>query len=257
MDRDDHATFHAVREVSLAAPAFNEAENLDALVEGWIEHLRSIPWLERFEIVICNDGSRDRTGAVLDELATRHAEVHPTGFARNQGAAAALSRAISCTSLDWVLLLDSDGQFPIQNLGKMVEAVTKARRPAAIGVRLVKADAAFARFGSWTSGQLCNLFHGTRYRDFNCALKLVRGPLLRALCLEAKGLNYSAEVTSKLLERGVQSIEVEIEHQPRTHGKSSVAGMKAALSRFLFVLYIGMRQLLLKLQVLQRPADEQ
>jgi dolichol-phosphate mannosyltransferase len=257
MDRDDRSTMYTVREVSLAAPAYNEAENLEALVEGWIEHLRSIPWLERFEIVICNDGSRDRTGALLDELATRFPEVRPTGFARNQGAAAALGRAISCTRLDWVLLLDSDGQFPIHNLRRMVEAVTTARLPAAIGVRLVKADTAFARFGSWASGQLCNLFHGTHYRDFNCAFKLVHGPLLRALCLEAKGLNYSAEVTSKLLERGVKSIEVEIEHRPRSHGKSSVAGMRAALGRFLFVLYIGMRQLLLKLQVLQRPADGQ
>ena len=75
----------------------------------------------------------------------------------------------------------------------------------------------------------------------------------RGLHLEAKGLNYSGEVMSKLLERGVRLSEVEVTHSKRTHGVSSAKALKGARDRFLFVMYIGLRQLLLRTHVLQRP----
>ena len=221
-------------------------------MESWVTFLNGLPGMERFEIVVCNDGSRDRTGEILDDLARRHPQVRPIHSAANQGAAVALTRAIAGTTLGWVLLIDSDGQFPIENLPGMALALASAGGQAAIGVRPSKQDSAFARFGSWSSGALCNLFHGTRYRDFNSAFKLVDGPLLRAIPLEAKGLNYSTEVTSRLLERGVSLAEVAIEHRPRIAGKSSLKLFRGARDRMLFVLFIGVRQLLLNLQILQR-----
>ena len=72
-----------------------------------------------------------------------------------------------------------------------------------------------------------------------------------SLNLEAKGLNYSTEVTSKLLERGVELVEIEIEHQPRTTGKSSMKLVRGSVHRFLFVSYVGLRQLLLRTGVLR------
>jgi len=239
-------------EVAVAAPAYNEAESVQAVVESWVAYLSNVSGLQRFEIVVCNDGSRDRTGEILDELARRHSQLRPVHLETNQGAAAALTRAISRTTMGWVLLIDADGQFPIENLLRMADAVGQSGSRAAIGVRPVKQDSAFARFGSWASGALCNLFHGTHYRDFNSAFKLVDGPLLRSIPLEAKGLNYSTEVTSRILERGLTLIEVEIDHRPRGGGKSSLKLLKGAFHRLLFVLYIGFRQLLLHWQVIQR-----
>jgi len=241
----------AIAFLSVAAPAYNEAEGITAVLDGWLEYLRRSDLIERFEIVVCNDGSRDETGALLDSKARHSAEVRPVQLDRNRGAAIALSTAIRHTRGDWVLLIDSDGQFPISNLEALVSAVTPSDRLAAIGVRPVKKDGAFARFGSCASGALCNRFHGTRYRDFNSALKLVHGPLLRSLNLEARGLNYSTEVTSKLLERGISLAETEIVHLPRERGKSSLKAVRGAFDRLLFVAYIGFRQLLLRLRILE------
>lgn len=238
--------------LSLAAPAYNEAENLGPLVEAWHTYLAGRLPAGSFEIVICNDGSKDRTGAVLDELAARFPFLRPCHHPVNQGAAAALSTAIRHTTKNWVLLLDSDGQFPVENLERFTAALARDSAPAYIGFRPRKEDSAFARFGSWASGALCNLFHGTRYQDFNCALKLVEGRLLRELTLEAKGLNYSTEISSKILERGVAMREVAIIHQPRRKGRSSRSLIRGSLHRFLLVVYIGYRQLLFRLQVLQR-----
>ena len=242
-----------VHKLSLAAPAYNEAEGLAPLVNAWLAYLRQAKLAPEFEIVICNDGSKDRTGALMDELARDNPEFKPVHHKINQGAAAALTTAIQHTQGDWVLLIDSDGQFPVDNLPRLIQAAWDTKAAAVVGVRPKKQDSAFTRFGSAMSGWLCNFFHGTHYRDFNCALKLIDGGIVRGLHLEAKGLNYSGEVMSKLLERGVRLSEVEVTHAKRTHGVSSAKALKGARDRLLFVMYIGLRQLLLRTQVLQRP----
>jgi glycosyltransferase involved in cell wall biosynthesis len=243
---------HPIR-LSAAAPAYNEAAGIEAVIANWNGFLSAQPDLAAFEIVICDDGSTDGTGAILDRLAQVYPQLRVLHFARNQGAAAALNAAIAATKGDWVLLLDSDGQFAIENLPDMLEAVRRSGAKAAIGIRRKK-DTAFAQFGSRASGAVCNLLHGSRMRDFNSAFKLVWGPVVRGLGLEARGMNYSTEVTSRLLERGIVPVEVAIEHRPRTAGASHMKLLRGAVHRFLFVCYIALRQLLLRLGILSRPA---
>jgi dolichol-phosphate mannosyltransferase len=239
--------------LSVAAPAYNEAEGIEAVIADWHRFLSAQSDLAEFEIVICNDGSQDRTGDILDRLTLSYPGLRPLHFAANQGAAAALNAAIAATRGDWVLLMDSDGQFAIENLPDMLAALRRTGGLAAIGIRQKK-DAAFAQFGSWASGLVCNLVHGSRLEDFNSAFKLVFGPTLRGLGLEAKGMNYSTEVTSRLLERGIMPVEVKIEHRRRAAGASHMKLVRGAAHRFLFVFYITLRQLLLRLGILARPA---
>lgn len=239
--------------LSVAAPAYNEEAGIETVIANWHSFLSAYPGLAGFEIMVCDDGSTDGTGEILDRQTLAYPQLHVLHFGKNQGAAAALNAAIAATTGDWVLLIDSDGQFAIENLPAMLEAVRASGAKAAIGIRRKK-DAAFAQFGSWSSGLVCNWVHGSRMRDFNSAFKLVWGPILRGLGLEAKGMNYSAEVTSRLLERGIVPVEVEIEHRPRASGTSHMRLMRGALHRFLFVCYIALRQLLLRLGILSRPS---
>jgi dolichol-phosphate mannosyltransferase len=249
---DSAQTLLAPIRLSVAAPAYNEAAGLEAVVMEWRDFLAAQNDISAFEIVICNDGSTDRTGDILDHLALQIPQLRALHFIGNRGAAAALNAAIAATRNDWVLLIDSDGQFPIQNLPLMLAALRQSGSQAAVGIRQKK-DTPFARFGSWASGLVCNLVHGSNMRDFNSAFKLVWGPTLRGLGLEARGLNYSTEVTSRLLERRIVLTEVLIEHRPRVTGVSSMRLLRGAAHRLLFVAYIALRQLLLRLGILSRP----
>ena len=249
---DPATTLTAPIRLSLAAPAYNEADGIEAVIADWHGFLSASPDVAEFEIVVCNDGSKDRTGDILDRLTLSYPQLEVVHFAENQGAAAALTAAIAATKGDWVLLMDSDGQFPIHALPDMLAALHRSDARAAIGIRQKK-DVPFARFGSWASGCVCNLVHGSRLADFNSAFKLVWGPTIRSLGLEAKGMNYSTEVTSRLLERGIVPVEVAVAHRPRTTGTSSMKLGRGALHRFLFVFYIALRQLLLHLGILRQP----
>ena len=241
----------SVRSLSIAAPAYNEGQGIVPVVQHWLEYLRGRTDLDSFEIVICNDGSRDDTAKKLESIASGDDRLVVIEHGVNQGAGAAVATAIAGTTSEWVLLIDSDGQFAIENFDVLLQGIRASGAPAAIGVRTKKLDSAFARFGSWSSGLLCNYFHGTNYRDFNSACKLVKGDLLRSLRLECKGLNYSTDVTSKLAERGVKIAEVEIAHLPRVAGTSSLRKFRGARDRFLFVLYLGFRQFLIRMRILR------
>jgi dolichol-phosphate mannosyltransferase len=239
--------------LSVAAPAFNEAEGIEALVETWRKYLNDQMGREKYEIVICNDGSSDDTGLILDRMASKYSELRPVHHGVNQGASVALATAIKNTTGDWVLLIDSDGQFLIENFGRMSEEVQAHGALAVIGVREAKRDSVFARFGTWSSGFVCNIFFGTRYRDFNSAFKLVRGDILRGLNLEAKGLNYSTEISARLAESGVKMREVDITHSMRVGGMSSRRAIRGSVHRFLFVMYLGFRRVLIKMKILCEP----
>lgn len=244
-----------LRTLSVAAPAYNEAEGITAVIESWYKYLKNDNELTDFEIVICNDGSKDNTGKILRDFASRYSEIKIVEHAKNKGAAAALYTAVRSTSMDWVLLLDTDGQFPAENLANFRNAMKGSKSFSFLGVRTRKADSLFARFGTWSSGLVCNLFLRTKYKDFNCACKLIDGRLIRRLNLEAKGLNYSTDITAKLLEAGFPPVEVEILHNKRTKGKSSRTLMRGTLHRLLFVGYIIYRHMLLSLGVLQKRSD--
>ncbi len=243
--------------LSVATPAYNEHECIEPVLTGWFDYLSGRFPVGSYEVVVCDDGSIDGTAEILLRLQSRFPALRVVTHPSNRGAAVAMASAIRATTLGWVLLLDVDGQFPIQNLDRLEAAWTDPDVAAFTGARSMKSDTAFARLGSWGSGQFCNLVHGTRYRDFNSAFKLVRGHLLRGLPLEARGLNYSIEITSRLLERGVRLQEVEIEHRPRLAGRSSMHPLRGALDRALFVSYLGSRRLMLRMGVLRAPgADE-
>ena len=246
---------HLIEKLSIAAPAYNEALGIRQVVESWHSYLKKDFNVKSFEIVICDDGSKDGTGVILDDLALKFPLLKIIHHKTNQGAAAALMTAIQNTTGQWVFLLDCDGQFPIENLECFYKRRLEFFAYAYIGVRSKKQDSIVARFGSWSSGVVCNWCYKTRYRDFNSACKLVDGQLLRWLRLEARGLNYSTDITAKLIEAGFLPDEVLITHDKRRQGKSHRTLIRGAVHRFLFVSYLIFRKMLFSLKVLQRPSE--
>src|SRR5258707_927742 len=121
--------------ISIASPAYNEGENISPVVEKWIQYLEARFKSDDYEIIVCNDGSRDNTGAILGDLARRYPSVKPCNHAVNQGAAAALTTAIGNTTKSWILLLDSDGQYRIENLELFMREMERSRLRAYIGFR--------------------------------------------------------------------------------------------------------------------------
>lgn len=220
--------------VGVCAPVYNEASNIRHTIDEWVGLLRSQGYL--FEIVLCDDASTDDTAAALSGLDPQSG-VRTVRHAVNQGAGAALRTAIASSRAEWLVLIDSDGQFSLADGLRMLAQARETGALAAIGVRKKK-DRLLLVLGSRLTSWMGNVIYRSRLRDFNCALKIVRGEECRSMQLRTTRFNYSTEMTSRILLMGLSLVEVPIGHAERQAGQSSARVFRDGWGRIKYLGYL-------------------
>ena len=212
-----------VARLSYFFPAHNEADNLEPLVE---EALAALPGLaDEFEIIVVDDGSRDKTPELADRLAAAHPGVvravhHPT----NLGYGAALRSGFGAARFEHIAFTDGDRQFRVADLGLLTARIAAPDGPAVVaGFRIRRADP-MVRTVYASLYRLANrMFFGLRVRDVDCACKLFRREALDGIAVESDGAFFSAELLIKLRASGRSVAEVGVPHHPRTAGSPTGA----------------------------------
>jgi glycosyltransferase involved in cell wall biosynthesis len=215
-------------ELSYFFPAHNEEANLRGLVA---EALATLPDLaERFEIVIVDDGSRDATPSIADELAATHPEVRAVHHPVNLGYGAALRSGFAAARHDFIAFTDGDRQFHVADIGLLADRLAGHDRPdAVVGYRIHRADP-LVRTVYANLYRLANrIFFGLSVRDVDCACKLFRRAALDGIAVESGGAFFSAELLIKLRARGRHIAEVGVPHYPRTAGSPTGAKPQVVL----------------------------
>ncbi len=213
-------------ELSYFFPAHNEAENVRGLVD---EALATLPGLaERFEIVIVDDGSRDETPRIADELAAAHPEVRAVHHPTNLGYGAALRSGFRAARYEHLGFTDGDRQFRVADLGRLIDRLATPADPATrpdvvVGFRIKRADPPLRTISANLYRLANRIFFGLRVRDVDCACKLFRRDALRDVAVESGGAFFSAELLIKLGARGRRIAEVGVPHYPRTAGRPTGA----------------------------------
>src|SRR5207247_10238400 len=123
--------------LSYFCPAHNEEANLEGLVR---EALTTLPTLaEAFEIIVVDDGSRDATGRLADELAAANpGVVRAVHHEINQGYGAALRSGFRAARHDHVAYTDGDRQFRVADLERLIELLAVGVRPGLVVRSLVQ-----------------------------------------------------------------------------------------------------------------------
>jgi glycosyltransferase involved in cell wall biosynthesis len=212
-----------VKELSFFFPAHNEEANLEALVE---EALAALPDLaEKFEIIAVDDGSRDRTPAIADELAAKHpAEFRVVHHPVNLGYGAALRSGFQAARFELVAFIDGDRQFKVADVGRLTERIGAADAPdAVVGYRLKRADPLIRRWYARIYRLSNRIFFGVRVRDIDCACKLFKRQALAPIHVSSGGAFFTAELLIKLRFEGRRLAEVGIPHYPRIAGSPTGA----------------------------------
>lgn len=205
--------------LSVVMPAYNEEASIVAAVRTAAETVS--PLVPSLEIVIVDDGSRDRTPDLLASLAREMVEGlvvvrHPV----NRGYGAALRSGFEAAGGELVFYTDSDNQFDLAELRGFLPLMEEW--DAILGYRIDRQDAALRRLVSAVFNGLSCLAFGLRIRDLNCSFKLFRREALRSLPLESSDFFIDTEIVTRLRRGGWRYTQRGVRHYPRRAGRSTV-----------------------------------
>jgi glycosyltransferase involved in cell wall biosynthesis len=203
--------------LSVVMPAHNEEANIEVVVRSCLDIL---PRLVRdFEVVVVNDGSHDNTGEIIDRLQEEDPRVVPVHHEVNKGYGDALMTGFSNTRGDFVMFMDSDRQFDIADLERLLPYIGEYDIVA--GYRLERQDPPIRVLYAGIFNLAVRIFFGIRLRDIDCAFKVFRGDLLRGMPLEFGGALINTEMLAKARKQGATLTEVGVNHYPRLEGEQS------------------------------------
>lgn len=230
----EQSTHRLPGSLSLVLPAYNEQENIRIVVEQALDVLPK--YVDTFEIIPVNDGSSDRTGAILEELARGDDRVRPVSYKVNKGYGGAVASGFNASRHDYVMFMDADRQFDINDLSMLSPFVGKFDIVA--GFRMERSDPLHRRINAEVFNIAVRILFGVHLRDLDCAFKIFRGDQLRSLDLMSNGALINCEMQAKLRRQGATLVQVGVHHYPRVAGSSTGGNLKVILKAMRDILFL-------------------
>ena len=216
--------------VSVVLPAYNE----EGAIEQTVRHVAAVisPLVREFEILVTDDGSKDRTAQVLERLAAEPAlHLGIVTHATNRGYGAALASGFHAATKQLIFMTDGDKQFDVGEIRRFLPAMT-SEIDLAIGWRRHRADPPMRLLNAWGWKQLVNGLFGYTARDIDCAFKLFRREVWGHVLVHARGATFSAEFLIKARRHGFKVVELPVSHFPRTTGSATGAKLSVIVRAF-------------------------
>jgi len=213
-------------ELSVIVPVYDEEANVVPLIEELGRVLDGVG--RTAEIVVVDDGSTDRSGALLTALAAEEPRLRVVRLARNYGQTAALAAGIEHAHGDILVSIDGDRQNDPADIPRLLEALTDDV-DVVNGWRTPRRDPWLTRrLPSQIANSIISMVTGTALHDYGCTMRAMRAPIARELRLYGEQHRFIPALAAEV---GARVIELPVRHRPRTAGRS-----KYGLSRTLRVL---------------------
>jgi dolichol-phosphate mannosyltransferase len=216
--------YEIIPRCTVVMPAYNEEGAISRAIADIRTHVLAL--LPDAEIIVVDDGSKDKTGGILDALAREEPRLRVL-HKPNGGHGSAVIAGADIARGEWLFFIDSDQQIPLESFTALWRAVEQGAG-AAFGVRRRRND---PRLRLWLTGIIRHslyLLFGVRLYDANVPYKLVPRTLLR----DARTLIPDATLAPSLFlavflaRRGVRIAEIEVAHRERQTGEVSMKRWK-------------------------------
>lgn len=209
-------------ELSILVPAYNEAATVGRVLVA----LREMPIPH--EVIVVDDGSNDGTAGIVGG----HPEVRLLRHEVNQGKGAALATALAEARALLVLVQDADLEYDPQDIPALYERFQVGDVDAVYGSRNLRPNPRSSVFFFWGGvllSRLASVLYGARISDEATGYKMVRTELMRRAGLRAKGFDFCAELTGRILRSGGRIAEVPIHYRPRSAAEGKKIGARDGL----------------------------
>ena len=212
----------------MVMPALDEEDNITAALASATQMAERL--FTQHEIVVVDDGSQDRTASIALEASGQDPRIRLVSHPSNRGYGAAFRTGVQAASMDLVLFTDSDNQFDLMEVERLLEAL--ARVDVAVGYRINRSEGLHRRFAMASWSWVVRAALGISFRDVDCAFKLFPRQLVQAMPLSSSGATISAELLARLRLAGAAIEEVGVHHYPRTAGRPTGMRPRVILRAF-------------------------
>lgn len=214
--------------LSVFFPCYNEEANVQRVVRGAKEVLESL--VSDWEIIVVDDGSKDRTGALADELAAEDSRIRVVHHSVNQGYGMALRSGFAAARKQYVFYTDGDGQFDMAELDRLLDIRDTA--DIISGYRRNRQDPFMRRMNAACWGWMVQRALRFRCRDVDSAFKLYKRAIFDRIHLQSTGALIDAEVLSRAVRLGYTIRTIPVTHLPRKAGTQTGAKLRVILRAF-------------------------
>ena len=228
------------RTVSILAPAFNEAQNIEGAVGDAIDAAAEAD-LADFEIIIVDDGSTDETPDISDRLARQLDRVRVIHHPTNRGLAAAYLTGLEHARMNYYTFTGGDRELHRDSLRDILRCVGRATVIVPYHGTPEKRER-HRRILTWVSTTQLNMMFGLKLRYFQgpCVYPTALARMLPHTCT---GFYFATERLVHALVAGHSWVEVPLRHEPRTSGRSKAVSVKQIVraEAFIWRLWWGIR----------------
>jgi glycosyltransferase involved in cell wall biosynthesis len=224
-----------VTSLSVFFPCYNEQDNVERTVKSAFDVLT--PLKIDFELVIVDDGSKDKTGEIANRLAAKDEHIKVVHHNVNRGYGAALQSGFKAASKEYVFYTDGDGQFDIKELPMLFKYM--ADYDIVTGYRIKRQDNLVRKINAFCWTTMVNLLFGMKIKDMDCAFKLYKRRIFDDIKMRSTGALINTEIFAQARRKGYKIFQLGVHHYPRTAGRQTGANLKVILRAFkeLFNLY--------------------
>jgi glycosyltransferase involved in cell wall biosynthesis len=196
---------------------YNEEGNIEQAVTSAVAVLAGVT--DCYEVIVVDDGGRDRTAAIADRLAAENPRVRVVHHPVNRGYGAALRSGFAAAQYPLVVLADGDNQFDLGELSVLLRGLGKF--DIVSGYRIARHDPVVRRLYAFMYNRLARFLFDIPVRDVNCGFKVYRRDLLERLLpqLRSTGALINVEMLARARKLGATVTEVGVHHYPRETGQ--------------------------------------
>jgi glycosyltransferase involved in cell wall biosynthesis len=198
-------------------PAYNDAGTIASLVIQAVQVASRLT--SDFEVLVINDGSKDATGTIAEELTRTYPQVRVIHHARNRGYGGALRTGFASATKPLVAYTDGDAQYDPSELEGLWHQLTPDT-DMVTGYKISRSDPFHRIVIGRVYHHVVRLMFRLRVRDVDCDFRLMRREIFDRVQLERDTGVICLEMMRKIQDAGFRVIEVPVHHYHRTHGRS-------------------------------------
>jgi glycosyltransferase involved in cell wall biosynthesis len=200
--------------LSILMPVYNELAVLDTAVKRVLD----VPYPVETELIIVDDGSTDGTRSLYDAWADDpRVRIHLKES--NEGKGSAIRKAAELADGDYVVICDADLEYSPEEIPSLLAPVLNGAATVVYGTRTFGSHNSYSYLyvlGNRAVTTVANVLFNCYLSDLETCFKLMPLELYRSMDIKSTGFGMEAEITGKLLGRGVRPYEVPITYNART-----------------------------------------